>query len=176
MADQEQDEQKQPEQPKPSETPAPIDPAEFARVQAALKEANKEAADRRKKLEAYEKAEADRKAAEMTEAEKTAAKLKEYEADLAKTRRENLILKVAKAAGLPDELAERLQGATEEELKADAEKLKAFMPAAPEKPKLKIDPTNPGGAHLEETREQKKARLMGQAPNIWEGGGIVRPD
>jgi hypothetical protein len=70
-----------------------------------------------------------------------------------------------------------LQGSTEDELKADALKLKELVPvAAPEKAKLKIDPTNPGNAHLDETRAQKKARLMGEPVNIWQGGGIVRPD
>lgn len=50
--------------------------AELERAREALKSANKEAADRRKKLDAYEKAEEERKSAEMTELEK-AQKAKE---------------------------------------------------------------------------------------------------
>lgn len=44
--------------------------AELDRARKALAAANKEAADRRKKLEAFEKAEADRKAAELSEVER----------------------------------------------------------------------------------------------------------
>jgi hypothetical protein len=162
-----------PEKTVESETPKTIDPAEFAKVQAALKEANKEAADRRKKLDAYEKADADRKAAEMTESEKAAAKIKAQDDELAQLKREKLIRKVADDAGLPADLAELLQGSTEDELKAHAEKLKKYAPATPEKPKLKIDPTNPGNAHLDETREQKKARLNPQQIDPFaRGGGI----
>jgi hypothetical protein len=47
--------------------------AELERVRIALQAANKEAADRRKKLEQLEKAEAERKQAEMTELEKANA-------------------------------------------------------------------------------------------------------
>jgi len=51
--------------------------AELERVRAALKSANSEAADRRKKLEAFEEAEEARKQAAMTELERVQAKLKE---------------------------------------------------------------------------------------------------
>ena len=53
--------------------------AELERVRAALKSANKEAADRRKKLDAFEKAEEERKLAAMTELEKVQAALKASE-------------------------------------------------------------------------------------------------
>lgn len=43
-------------------------------------------------------------------------KVKKYESDSVKT-------KIARAAGLPDEMADRLRGASEEEMKADAEAL-----------------------------------------------------
>jgi hypothetical protein len=109
----------------------------------------------------------------MTESEKLQAKLKDAEIQLAQAKRERLIARVARAANLPDELAELLQGDTEEALAAHAEKLKKFaQPAQPEKNQLKINPTNPGQAHLEETRAQKKARLTGSAPDIWAGGGV----
>lgn len=55
-------------------TTTTIDPAEVARLQAALKAANKEAADRRRKLEAYEQAENAKKEAEMSEAQKAVAR------------------------------------------------------------------------------------------------------
>lgn len=56
--------------------------AERERMAAALKEANKEAADRRKRLEALEAADRARAEAAMTETEKATAKAKELEAQL----------------------------------------------------------------------------------------------
>ena len=53
--------------------------AERERMSVALKAANREAADRRKKLDAYEQAEAKRKAAEMTDLEKAQAERAEFE-------------------------------------------------------------------------------------------------
>ncbi len=152
-----------------SETPASTDPAEIERIRLALKKANAEAAAYRKKADAFEKAEADRKAAEMTEAEKLAAKLKEYEGKLSQYERAALIRKIADEVGLPASLADRLQGGTEDELKADALKL---LELVPQKPKLKTDPTNPGNAERTETPAEKRERLLGGKKNIWEGGGI----
>lgn len=56
--------------------------AERDKIAAALKEANKEAADRRKKLDAFEAAEKARNEAAMSEAEKTAKRASELEAKL----------------------------------------------------------------------------------------------
>jgi len=56
--------------------------AERDKIAAALKEANKEAADRRKKLDAFEAAEKARTEAAMSEAEKTAKRASELEAQL----------------------------------------------------------------------------------------------
>lgn len=77
----------------------------------------------------------------------------------ATTALENLRLKVGTAAGLPADLIERLRGASEDELKADAEKLKAFV-ADPKKPRTTSD--MPGGDPAGETYEQRKARIYGQ--------------
>ena len=54
--------------------------AELEDTRKALKRANREAAERRKQLEAYEKAEAERKQAEMSELEKANARTAEMEA------------------------------------------------------------------------------------------------
>ena len=54
--------------------------AEFERLQAALKAANKEAADRRKRLDALEADEAKRKEAELSEVEKADQRAKAAEA------------------------------------------------------------------------------------------------
>jgi len=163
-----------PEQPTTGQAPTVIDPAEHAKVLAALKEANREAAERRKKLDAFEKAEAERKQAEMTESERAAAKIKEYENELAQLKRRELLRKVADEAGLPSALAERLQGNTEEELKADAAKLLELVPK-PDPKKPNLSPTNPGNAEKSETLAEKRERLMGSTPDIWTGGGIRWP-
>lgn len=59
--------------PQTSDAEAPDYKAELDKVTAALKAANRESAERRKRLEALEKAEAERKTAEMTELEKAKA-------------------------------------------------------------------------------------------------------
>jgi len=61
---------------------------ELERVKAALKEANKEAASRRKQLEAFEAADATRKADEMTDLQKAQADADKLKAKLAKAEAE----------------------------------------------------------------------------------------
>ena len=161
--------------------------AELEKTALALKEANKEAADRRKKLNAYEEAEKKRLEAEMTEAEKTAAKLRAQETEIATLKHQQIIRKVADEIGLPPVLAERLRGDTEEELKADAEKLKELIPTKePEKDdktknlKLKNSVTNPANGHLDETPQQIRERLHPKGSGIFDpvkvremGGGLA---
>jgi len=74
---------------------------------------------------------------EPSDMEKLAAELEEFKAEAAKERLSRLRIEVATAAELPLELAARLQGATAEELKADAEALKALLPTqtTPDVPK-----------------------------------------
>jgi DNA repair exonuclease SbcCD ATPase subunit len=62
--------------------------AELEKTRKALSDANKEAADRRKRLEKLEAAEIERKQAEMTEAEKVQARLTEMEAALTQAKAE----------------------------------------------------------------------------------------
>lgn len=111
--------------PADTETVTALPTAEdFAKLQAALKEANKEAAARRKKLEAFEKAEADRKAAEMTDLEKAQAEIAKYQQEALQAKRES----IAARHGLPETWVKRLQGATVEEMEADAAELAASLP------------------------------------------------
>ena len=68
--------------------------AQLEETRKALKAANAEAADRRKKLQAFEEAETARKEAEMTEVEKANAKLAEMVAEhdaLKQTLRDNAL-------------------------------------------------------------------------------------
>ena len=94
-------------------------------VKAALKKANKEAETLRLKLKEYEdasKSEQDKLAERAAGAETKAAALE------AKLNR----IEVGAAKGLPAELAVRLQGDSQEEMEADAERLLGYVkPAAP---------------------------------------------
>ena len=71
--------------------------AELDRARKALAAANKEAADRRKKLEAFEKAEAERKAAELSEVERLQQQVTEAQrrADAATAAANERLLKAA---------------------------------------------------------------------------------
>ena len=155
--------------------------AELEKTRKALKDANKEAADRRKRLDELEKAEQERQQAQMSEQEKLQARLKELEnANAEKEKllkekdRQELQRKVAKAVGLPDGFAERLRGETEEDLKADATSVLELLPKqeAEKKPVApKLDPTNPGNGKQAETAAQKKGRILGTRGNVWDGTG-----
>lgn len=95
-------------------------------VARALREANKEAEKLRLRLKEYE----DRDKTEQQKLEERAA---EAEKAAANALRELTRVRVAAQQGLTPDLAARLQGDTEEELTADAEKLKQLLgtPAPP---------------------------------------------
>lgn len=152
-----------------------ISKVEFDKMQAALKDANKEAAARRKRLDELEAAEAKRKEAEMTEAQKAEAKIKELEAKAKQYERKELQQTVAAKVGLPANLATRLMGDTEEELEADAKALLETLPK-PDDKKPSPGPTNPGeGGQPKESDAQRIARLTGQNTGFdWMNGGGVR--
>ncbi len=81
-------------EPQTSDAEAPDYKAELDKVKAALKAANRESADRRKRLEDLEKADAERKTAEMTELDKAKAEAQAAEkraADAEQRARETLI-------------------------------------------------------------------------------------
>jgi hypothetical protein len=77
-------------QPEPTQDPQPdtsaAQAAELERMRVALKAANKEAADRRKRLEELEAAEQARKTAEMTELDKARAEAEQARKDIAEAR------------------------------------------------------------------------------------------
>lgn len=150
-----------PNQPPASEPAAEtvaISKAEFDKLQAALKEANREAASRRKRLDELEQAEAKRKEAEMTEAQKLQAALEAVTAKAARLERENAQRDIAAKVGLPAAFASRIQGETPDDMEADAKSLLAAMPKAAQP---NISPTNPPAGLPQETEAQKRARLLG---------------
>lgn len=134
---------------------------ELDQTRAALKKANAEAASKRKLLEAIEaerKAQADAELSEMERLRKELAETKQRATALELSQRKAAI---AAEAGLPPALANRLQGETDEEMRADAEAILALIPqatATKQPPQLK--PTNMAGAsEVTETREQRLKRL-----------------
>src|SRR5690554_4205528 len=75
----------------------------------------------------------------LTDQEKELSSVEELQSKLKTYELENLKIKIASQAGIP-ELADRLSGETEEEIKADAEKLAGFVN---KKPTLPLKPTEP---------------------------------
>jgi len=82
---------------------------------------------------------------ELSSVEELQSKLKTYEL-------ENLKIKIANQAGIPLDLAGRLSGETEEEIKADAEKLAGFVN---KKPTLPLKPSEPQNVDPKEKAYEK---------------------
>lgn len=154
-----------PQEPNASETPAveekntpaeqntetvTLAKAEYDKVLKALKDANAEAAKRRKELD--EKAKA-----EMTEAERLKKDLETAQAERLALLRE----RVAAKHGLPDALANRLQGMTQEEMEADAAELaKALPKPAPKSPgPVAPNPSDKPGLTMEQIRAMTPAEI-----------------
>lgn len=128
----------------------------FEKMQRALKEANKEAAQRRKTIEQYEAKEKERRDAELSEVDKANKRAEEAEQKAQRLERESLQRKAAEAAGLPTAFAERIKGSTLEEMQEDA---KSLLEAMPKKTAPKLDANNPGSQTAGETDQEKRVRL-----------------
>lgn len=107
--------------------------------------------------------------------EKSAAELKALQAERDELRTQSLRQRVGMEAGLPPALIERLKGATEEELRSDAEALKALIPptqAAPAPGARQQTTTAVPGAKSEGRSEAElKARyLKGGTGGPFSGG------
>ena len=146
--------------PDPASKPA-ADADELAAVRAALKKANKEAEESRRKLKDIE----DR---DKSEGEKLADRIATAERRAEEAEARALRLEVAAAKGLTPGQAKRLAGATKEELEADADELLAdFAPVAAgadEDPKLTPgsrpkERLRGGGAPAEEPEETDPLKL-----------------
>lgn len=151
------------------ETPAELK-ARLETMATALREANKEAASRRKRLDELEAAEKSRADAALSETERTAKEAAELKAKVKDLERREMVRSVADKVGLPPALAARLRGETPEEVEADAKALLELIP----KNKPVINPTNPGAGATDETFEQRhvKWKESGQIANPFTGGGV----
>jgi len=122
-------------------------------------------------LERYKSAEEARKLAEMSETDRLKAELDRAKSELKATSIRTMQMEVATKTGLPVALASRLKGETLEEMEADAKAILELLPKSKTAPNTGA--TNPGDqASKDETHAAKKARLLGQAPDIYSGGGI----
>jgi hypothetical protein len=137
-----------------------ISASELEKIRASLAQANKEAAERRRKLDSYEKAEAERKQAEMTELERMRAQFEEVQTRAAQLEREKLQRQAAEQTGLPPALASRIQGASLDEMLEDAKGIFDVLPKDAKAPKMSA--TNPGaGAAPKKTDQDRLRELFG---------------
>lgn len=142
-----------------------------------LREFEKEARQLRKWKETHEEEERKRTDAELSENERLKKQLAEKENALKLIEHKELQREIAVKVGLPINLANRLQGETEEELEADAIILQEQLSIKPaEQSKPKVNPTNPGESITGqgETAEQRKARLHGTSVDIFDPTFVVK--
>ena len=126
-----------------------------AKQHAANKE--QEAARHFKKLESFEQAEQAKKDAELSELDKEKKARVALEAENKKIKLDLLKQSTASKLGLPEILANRLQGETPEEIEADAKQLLETLP----KKTSSASATNPGaGAQVVKT-DAEKLKEMG---------------
>jgi len=185
--------------PEPGETPDKAAPApnaaelaaQLADMQKQLKAVNRESAERRKALEAFEKAEAERKSAEMTEAQKLQAQLaalqKERDAALQtateRTIRAEVLAKAAQLFEHPEDVYEKLKaGLTvddagnvdglDDALKALAKDRPAWLRRNPAAAALKATAPGPNGQTPPAERSRQRVDVFDPAFMRGKGGGV----
>lgn len=112
----------------------------------------------------------DIEAAQMTEQEKAQAKIAELEARNAETEAKVRAMEITRLRsklladeGLPADLADRVRGETEEEIKADLESLKAI-----------VKPKNIGGGGVPQASKDQKNPWKRETFNLTEQARILR--
>jgi hypothetical protein len=143
-----------------------------AEVQQMIKDRlEREKQSQDKRLEAEKKAAEEAKLKEQNEwkvlAEKHQAELEKTKAELAARDLAEKKRTIAAKYNIPDQLATRLVGSTDEEIEADAKALAETLPKAEQK-KASPGPTHPGeGNQIQESDFQAKQRLMGQNADVF---------
>jgi len=161
------------------EVPEEFDKERAMRTIHTLREFEKNAKKELKELETLKAEKQQRTEAEMTEVQKLQKQAADAKSEADKLKVDILRRDVIAETGLPSIFADRLQGATKEEMLEDAKKLKEVLPTAkPNAPHL--NPSNPNGASPNETDQQKRERLFGRQGNPFDmeaikaqGGGVV---
>ena len=166
------------EQPKNAPAEEAFDKERAMELITKLREIEKQYKQDKKKFDQLEAEEKKRKDAELSEVERLRKQADELAEQKAKLESDILRRDVITETGLPAFFAERLKGATKEELLADAEALKKSLPQL-KQPSQAI--TNPGQATANETEEQRRERLFGRQGNPFDmdvvtqmGGGVVK--
>ncbi len=130
--------------------------AENERLKQHAANKEEEAARHFKKVQAFEKAEQDKKDAELSELDKEKKRVAQLEAENKKIKLDLLKQSTASKLRLPEILANRLQGETPEEIEADAKQLLETLP----KKANTASATNPGGdRQVAETDAERRRRL-----------------
>lgn len=134
---------------------------------------------------ADEKAEAERVAAEeqgkweelykqsQTELEKSREDKKEADARAQKSEIKALRTQIAAEVGLPPKLATRLQGETDEEIRADAEAILELMPGTPAPP-LKTDGSNGNNKNTPSKPSMTEAEIKEEAARLGVGYSALK--
>jgi len=148
------------EEEKATETEAPkvVSQEDFEKMQKALKEANKEAAQRRKKLEELEAKEKERQDAELSELDRLKKQNAELETKQKQLEQEQARQKAALEAGLDVTLIDRIKGDTPEEMLEDAKQLAKLLPQKSQKQKL--ESANPATSEKGLT-DAERAKFLG---------------
>lgn len=151
--------------PNPDETPTPSESTEQqertftqAELDAIVKERLKREREKhsdydelKAKAEKFDAAEEASKSELQKAVERAEAAEKELNGLKAKQQRAELVTSVAKEAGIDAELLAAMSGATEDEIRANAELLKAKFAAVPG---YKADPHDQGGQHPEPKKRE----------------------
>ena len=166
------------QQPAPEPVEEPFDKDRAMNTINKLREVEKQAKKEKQELEQLRAEKQKRAEAEMTEAQRLQKQLEEAQAQNARLTTDAWRTKAAAAANLPSIFADRIQGATEEEMLADARKLAEALPKGKTTPA--INATNPVNASTTETEAQMRERLQGRNGKVFDykaiqesGGGVV---
>jgi hypothetical protein len=152
-----------------------------AKAYEEIQKLRKEAAASRKVATEREKAAADAEKTKLQEQGEFKKLYEEANAELQKLRDElktsqvqALRQKVASELGIPPQLAERLKGDTEDEMRQDAETIKAAIPQQPASGTQNRQTTTPvpGGRATGETDAQRRERLYGSSSRAFAIGGV----
>lgn len=165
-----------------AEVPAQVTEEPFDKDRAMatitkLREQEKEARRIAKEFEVLKAEAKKREEAELSELEKIRKQATELESHNAKLQADIWRRDAIAEAGLPSIFADRVKGATKEEMTEDAKELAKLLPQ--QKPAPHVSPTNPNGANPAETEQQKRERLFGRQSNLFDmeaikanGGGV----
>ena len=158
---------KQGETPKEEVTEAKTETVEAKVTESAddlarkLRNKEEEAARLHKKVEKFEAEEADRKKSQLTEKERLEAERDEALKTAAELKTKQAQRDAAEKVGLPSAFADRVKGATPEEMEADAKMLLENMPKAPKKPGPTPASSPAEGEHTGKTDEERRKFLYG---------------